>query len=52
VPKSKKLTHTTDDSKLRDVEAYTHDNVKRANNPPAGMARYYTKNHARRIYGS
>jgi adenine-specific DNA-methyltransferase len=38
LPKSKK-THI-DDPKLRDIEAYTHDNAKRANNPPAGMAQY------------
>ena len=26
--------------KLRDVEAYTHDDKKRSNNPPVGMAQH------------
>jgi adenine-specific DNA-methyltransferase len=29
-----------DTSKLRDIEAYTHEGVTRANNPSAGMAHY------------
>jgi adenine-specific DNA-methyltransferase len=29
-----------DTAKTREVEAYTHDNIKRANNPTAGLARY------------
>jgi adenine-specific DNA-methyltransferase len=37
-PKPQKPAH--DDPKHRDVEAYTHDSAKRANNPPAGMAQY------------
>jgi len=37
MPKKKK---TVDVSKLRDIETYTHDDKKRANNPPAGMARH------------
>ena len=28
----------SDADKMRDVEAYTHDDKKRTNNPPAGMA--------------
>lgn len=33
----KKLTET---EKMRDVEAYTHDDKKRTNNPPVGMAQH------------
>lgn len=33
----KKLTDT---EKMRDVEAYTHDDKKRTNNPPVGMAQH------------
>lgn len=29
-----------DTSKMRDVEAYTHDDKKRTNNPPVGMAQH------------
>ena len=25
---------------MRDIEAYTHDDKKRANNPPVGMAQH------------
>lgn len=34
----KKLT-MTEMEKLRDIEAYTHDDKKRSNNPPVGMAK-------------
>ena len=34
----KKLT-MTEMEKLRDIEAYTHDEKKRSNNPPVGMAK-------------
>ena len=32
----------TDDevAKMRDIEAYTHDDKKRSNNPPVGMAQH------------
>lgn len=30
----------TDAVKMRDIEAYTHDDKKRANNPPVGMAQH------------
>lgn len=30
----------TDTEKMRDVEAYTHDDKKRTNNPPVGMAQH------------
>ena len=30
----------TDAAKMRDVEAYTHDDKKRTNNPPVGMAHH------------
>ena len=30
----------TDAAKMRDIEAYTHDDKKRANNPPVGMAQH------------
>ena len=33
----KKLTEA---EKMRDVEAYTHDDKKRTNNPPVGMAQH------------
>lgn len=29
-----------DAEKMRDVEAYTHDDNKRTNNPPVGMAQH------------
>ncbi len=36
----KKQVSDTDASKMRDVEAYTHDDKKRTNNPPVGMAQH------------
>ena len=33
-------TPDVDAAKMRDVEAYTHDDKKRTNNPPAGMAQH------------
>lgn len=30
----------TDTEKMRDIEAYTHDDKKRTNNPPVGMAQH------------
>lgn len=38
----KKQVVQVDTSKMRDVEAYTHDDKKRTNNPPVGMA-YHDK---------
>lgn len=35
--RQKKLTAA---EKMRDIEAYTHDNKKRTNNPPVGMAQH------------
>ena len=34
----------------RDIETYTHDNVKRKNNPPAGMAQHDTTPETRKTY--
>lgn len=36
----KKNTAPVDAAKMRDVEAYTHDDKKRTNNPPVGMAHH------------
>lgn len=36
----KKAAAETDATKMRDIEAYTHDDKKRANNPPVGMAQH------------
>ena len=30
----------TDTEKMRDIETYTHDDKKRTNNPPVGMAQH------------
>lgn len=30
----------TDADKMRDIETYTHDDKKRTNNPPVGMAQH------------
>lgn len=35
----KKKLSITEMEKLRDIEAYTHDDKKRSNNPPVGMAK-------------
>lgn len=37
---ARKARENTDTSKMRDVEAYTHDDKKRTNNPPVGMAHH------------
>lgn len=39
--RTKKVVSDTD--KMRDVEAYTHDDKKRTNNPPVGMAQHDKK---------
>lgn len=36
----KKQISDVEAAKMRDVEAYTHDDKKRANNPPVGMAQH------------
>lgn len=38
--RAKNRTPDIDISKLRDIEAYTHDDKKRTNNPPVGMAQH------------
>ena len=38
--RKKSTAAVIDTSKMRDIEAYTHDSVTRTNNPPAGMAQY------------
>jgi len=40
--RGRKKTDAVDPNSLRDVEAYTHDEVKRTNNPSAAMAKYDT----------
>lgn len=41
MPRGKKnAAAETDAAKMRDIEAYTHDDKKRANNPPVGMAQH------------
>ena len=42
MPRQKNAVPDADAAKMRDVEAYTHDDKKRANNPPVGMARHDT----------
>lgn len=36
----KKPSEAADTAKMRDIEAYTHDDKKRTNNPPVGMAQH------------
>ena len=36
---AKKKMTMSEMEKLRDIEAYTHDDKKRSNNPPVGMAK-------------
>lgn len=36
----KKPVEAADAAKMRDIESYTHDDKKRANNPPVGMAQH------------
>lgn len=36
----KKQLTDAEAAKMRDVEAYTHDDIKRTNNPPVGMAQH------------
>lgn len=39
MPRGKKKIDTADE-KMRDIDAYTHEDKKRTNNPPVGMAQY------------
>lgn len=39
-----------DTSKMHDIEAYTHDDKKRANNPPVGMAHRDVAEEKRKVY--
>ncbi|MDR1439736.1 MAG: hypothetical protein LBJ10_06915 [Clostridiales bacterium] len=39
-----------DTTGMRDIEAYTHDDKTRANNPPAGMAQYDRVEETRKTY--
>ena len=38
--RTKKILTDADVAKMRDIEAYTHDDKKRSNNPPVGMAQH------------
>ncbi|MBQ6399645.1 MAG: site-specific DNA-methyltransferase [Clostridia bacterium] len=40
MPRQSKSASNVDVSKLRDIEEYTHDDKKRTNNPPVGMAQH------------
>lgn len=46
----KKKPITIDTTGMRDVEAYTHDDKKRTNNPPVGMAQHDTAPETRKTY--
>lgn len=46
----KKANVDIDVSKMRDIETYTHDGVKRTNNPPVGMAQYDTQEETKKTY--
>ena len=46
----KKSNIDIDTSKMRDIEAYTHDDKQRTNNPPAGMAQYDAAPEMRNTY--
>jgi adenine-specific DNA-methyltransferase len=37
-------------SKMREIDAYTHDDKKRTNNPPAGMAQYDIREEPKKTY--
>jgi adenine-specific DNA-methyltransferase len=39
MPRDKKQTDTANE-KMRDIDAYSHEDKKRTNNPPVGMAQY------------
>jgi len=46
----KSTKKTTKKPRIKGIEAYTHDDVKRKNNPPAGMARHDTAPETRKTY--
>lgn len=46
----KKKSIIIDTTGMRDVEAYTHDDKKRTNNPPVGMAQHDTAPETRKTY--
>lgn len=48
--KAKKQLTEAELAKLREIDAYTHDGEKRANNPKAGVAQYDTTPDAPRTY--
>lgn len=49
MPRGKKKA-VTDTKGIRDIEAYTHDDKKRTNNPPAGMAQHDTAPETKKTY--
>lgn len=49
MPRGKKKA-AVDPSKMREVDMYTHDDKKRSNNPPVGMAQYDTAEETRKTY--
>jgi adenine-specific DNA-methyltransferase len=48
--RGRKKTIQTDAAGMRDIEAYTHEDQKRMNNPPAGMAQYDRVAETRKTY--
>ena len=50
MPRGRKKVAEIDTSKMRDIEAYTHDGVSRTNNPPVGMAQYDTQEETKKTY--
>lgn len=46
----KRTSITIDTTGMRDIEAYTHDDKKRTNNPPVGMAQHDTAPETRKTY--
>ncbi len=50
MPRKKARTAGASADNLRDIEAYTHDDVQRANNPPVGMSRRDLAEETRKTY--
>lgn len=46
----RKQTANIDTTGMRDIEAYTHDDKQRTNNPPVGMAQHDTAPETRKTY--
>lgn len=46
----KKKPIIIDTTGMRDIEAYTHEDKKRTNNPPVGMAQHDTASETRKTY--